>query len=186
MHGYYKNPEKTAEAMKGEWLLSGDVGVVFPNGAIKIIDRVKNIFKLSQGEYIAPEKVEGIFIKSLWCDQVWIYGDSFHDYPVGVLVANEARVKKWCQDNNQTFSKEILENLELKQTVIEDLWRMATESKLTSLEKPGQITLVFEPFSIENEIMTPTMKMKRNVAKKYYQARLDEMYSKPRLLPPKK
>lgn len=64
MTGYFRNPEKTTEAFEGEWFCSGDVGMVFPNGALKIIDRAKNIFKLSQGEYIAPEKIENVFIKS--------------------------------------------------------------------------------------------------------------------------
>lgn len=64
MKGYYKNPEKTAEAFHNDWLLSGDVGLIKPNGAIKVIDRAKNIFKLSQGEYIAPEKLENVYVQS--------------------------------------------------------------------------------------------------------------------------
>jgi long-chain acyl-CoA synthetase len=65
MDGYFKNPDKTAEAFHdGDWLLSGDVGMILPNGALKIVDRAKNIFKLSQGEYIAPEKLENVYVKS--------------------------------------------------------------------------------------------------------------------------
>ena len=61
-NGYYKRPDKTAEAFDEEgWFMTGDVGIVMPNGSVKIIDRCKNIFKLSQGEYIAPERVEQIY-----------------------------------------------------------------------------------------------------------------------------
>ena len=63
--GYYKRPDKTAECFDSEgWFRSGDVGMVYPNGSVRIIDRSKNIFKLSQGEYIAPEKLENVFVLS--------------------------------------------------------------------------------------------------------------------------
>ena len=60
--GYFMNPDKNAEAFNQGWLMSGDVGVILPNGSVKIIDRAKNIFKLAQGEYIAPEKLENVYL----------------------------------------------------------------------------------------------------------------------------
>jgi long-chain acyl-CoA synthetase len=87
MKGYFRNPEKTAEALSEDgWIYTGDVGLVKKNGAIKIIDRAKNIFKLSQGEYIAPEKLENVYVQSKFVLQSWIYGDSLRDYLVGFFV----------------------------------------------------------------------------------------------------
>lgn len=96
MSGYFKNPEKTEEAFHDGWLQSGDVAQINPNGSVKIIDRAKNIFKLSQGEYIAPEKIENIFIQSGWLDQVWIHGDSLNDFIVLIAVINMPSAEKWA------------------------------------------------------------------------------------------
>lgn len=96
-NGYYKNPEKTAECMeKDGWFLTGDVGKIYPNGSIKIIDRSKNIFKLSQGEYIAPEKLENMFMLSPFVAQSMVYGNSFQNNCVAIVVANDDTLKKWA------------------------------------------------------------------------------------------
>jgi len=85
--GYFMQPDKTAEAIDEQgWLHTGDVGIVYPNGTIRILDRCKNIFKLSQGEYVAPEKVENILIQSNYIAQCLVHGDSFRDCTVGIVV----------------------------------------------------------------------------------------------------
>ena len=98
--GYYKRPDKTAEAFDSEgWFMTGDVGLIYPNGSLRIIDRSKNIFKLSQGEYIAPEKIENVLILSKYIAQCFIYGDSLKNALVSVIVVEEAEVKAWAEAN---------------------------------------------------------------------------------------
>ena len=85
--GYYKEPEKTKEMIDADgWMHSGDIGMIRPDGSLKIIDRVKNIFKLSQGEYIAPEKIESVYLKVKGIAEVFVYGDSTKSFCVAVIV----------------------------------------------------------------------------------------------------
>ena len=96
-NGYFQRPDKTKEAIVDGWLLSGDVGLVYPNGTVKIIDRSKNIFKLSQGEYLAPEKLENAYIQSELVTQIMIYGDSFKNCAVGIVVPDEQALEAWAK-----------------------------------------------------------------------------------------
>jgi len=96
--GYFRDPEKTAEMLDEEgYLHSGDVGVLYPNGSIKIIDRSKNIFKLSQGEYVAPEKLENIFIQSPYIAQCMVYGNSLKSCTIAIVVVDPEPLKKWAE-----------------------------------------------------------------------------------------
>lgn len=81
------------------------MALIYPNGSAKIIDRSKNIFKLSQGEYIAPEKLENIYSLSPLIAQSFIYGDSLRSCTVGIIVPHTDKVKKWAHENGKHLIK---------------------------------------------------------------------------------
>jgi len=84
--GYYNNKEKTAESFVDGWFKTGDVGQRNEDGTFSIIDRKKNIFKLSQGVYVAPEKLENLYSRTRVVSQCWIYGDPTQSFLVAVVV----------------------------------------------------------------------------------------------------
>jgi len=161
MSGYYKNKEKTDEVLKDGWLSSGDVGLINPNGSIKIIDRAKNIFKLSQGEYIAPEKLENVYIQSSWIAQIWIIGDSIRDYIIAFIVVEPEAVQRYAKENGTEFNEALLKDDKLRQIIYDDIIRLAGANKFNSLEKPKQMTLIKDPWTVEDGHLTPTQKLKR-------------------------
>lgn len=164
---YYRMPDRFAESIKDGWLYTGDIGRVFANGSVKIVDRVKNIFKLSQGEYIAPEKLENVFLQSDFVLAAWMTGDSTKDYVVGFCVVEPVSLKKAF--GQEELNEEFLTRDDVKQFILDDLWKLAVDNKFSSLEKPKQLTLVDKAFNeINPELLTPTFKMKRNVAKVFF------------------
>ena len=87
MPEYFLLPDKTSETMdKDGWLHTGDIGAIMPNGTLKIVDRKKNIFKLSNGEYIAPEKLENVYSNSPQIAQIYVHGDSDQPHAVAIVV----------------------------------------------------------------------------------------------------
>lgn len=92
--GYYKDAEKTKEALTEDgWLKTGDVGMLLPETkGLKIIDRKKNIFKLQQGEYVAAEKVEQIYHKCEYVDEIFLHGESTEVFCIAIVVPNKKKV----------------------------------------------------------------------------------------------
>lgn len=85
--GYFKDPEKTAELFDADgYLHTGDIGQILPNGCLKIIDRKKHIFKLAQGEYIAPEKIENVYVQAAVVQQVYVDGNSLENFLIAIVV----------------------------------------------------------------------------------------------------
>lgn len=97
--GYFRDQEKTSETIDSEgWMHSGDIGLLLPNGALKIIDRKKNIFKLAQGEYISPEKIENTYIRARGVQEVFVHGDSLERYCVGIIVPKPDEIVKIAKE----------------------------------------------------------------------------------------
>ncbi|GMR32809.1 hypothetical protein PMAYCL1PPCAC_03004, partial [Pristionchus mayeri] len=178
--GYYKNPEETAKALDGEgWLHTGDVGRWTPEGTLKIVDRKKHIFKLSQGEYVAPEKVENVYVTSKFVGQVFLHGDSLKTCVIGVVVPDAEILLPHAETMGITGSmEELCKDEKIKKIILDDMIAVGKKAKLNSIEQVKDIFLSPELFSIENDLVTPTMKSKRPNIKKRYAKELTDMYSR--------
>ena len=179
--GYYKDKKKTDEVLESDgWFHSGDIAEMTPEGAFKIIDRKKNIFKLSQGEYVAVEKVESAYKKDQFVEQIWVYGNSFENCLVAVVVPAETKLREWAQHHHASHGtmEEMCKDEKLKKHILETLTATAKDLKLKGFEIVKDIHLETEPFAVENDMITPTFKLKRPQLQKKYQSEIDAMYQK--------
>ena len=107
-----------------------------------------------------------------------MYGDSLRDYIIGFVVIDPEISKRYAKEHSKD-PETICDDAEFKQEVLEDIWKLGDENKFNSLEKPKQIALLKDPFTIESDVLTPTMKLKRNVAKKVFEDKIVELYELP-------
>uniref|UniRef100_A0A8C2G754 Long-chain-fatty-acid--CoA ligase n=1 Tax=Cyprinus carpio TaxID=7962 RepID=A0A8C2G754_CYPCA len=177
--GYLKDPEKTKEALDEDgWVHTGDIGRWLPNGTLKIVDRKKHIFKLAQGEYIAPEKIENIYIRSEAVAQAFVHGDSLQACLVAIIVPDPDFLPGWAKKRGIEGSyEELCKNKEVKKAILEDIVKLGKESGLKSFEQVKDIALHTEMFSIQNGLLTPTLKAKRADLRDCFRKLIDELYS---------
>lgn len=164
--GYFNNPEDTAKAMTEDgWFRTGDVCTVDEMGRFTIIDRRKNVLKLAQGEYISPERLEGVYMSELgYFAQGYIHGDSLQTYLVGIFGVQPdtfapfaSKVLGRSIDQNDTEAiKSVSNNDKVRATVLKDLERVAKKHKLAGYERVKNVALMVDPFTIENNLLTPT------------------------------
>lgn len=181
--GYYKDEEKTREAIDDDkWFHTGDVGMINERGAIVIIDRKKNIFKLAQGEYIAPEKIENVYAKEPVIGQIYLHGDSLQSCLVAVVVPDQETLEsvvaaKLPHIHSKKLSfAELCKEPQVAALVLAAITKVGKQSGLNGFEQAKALYLESEPFAVENDLLTPTFKVKRPQASKRYEAIIAQLY----------
>jgi len=160
MDGYFKEPAMTAETLVDGWLHTGDEGFIDPQGFLKITGRVKDLFKTSKGKYVAPSPIEMRISANADVEQVAVVGDGIPQ-PIVLLVLSESGMKKSKSEITDSLLKTIGE----------------VNTQIDQHEQVKVAIIVKTPWTVENELLTPTMKIKRNPIEKIYRPSYEKWYA---------
>ncbi|MEL6239354.1 MAG: AMP-dependent synthetase/ligase, partial [Pseudomonadota bacterium] len=174
MHGYWQNEAETQRTIKDGWLHTGDIGHLDDKGRIVITDRKKDMIVNDKGDNVAPQKIEGMLTLQPEIAQAMVSGDK-RPYVVGLIVPDAEWALEWAQANGENFDLQALQDLPaFKKAVREAVDR--TNKDLSVTEKVRKFEFADEAFAIENEEMTPSMKIRRHKIRDRYMPRIDGMY----------
>jgi len=177
-HGYYKNDEENKKCFDEEgYFHTGDVGRLYPNygNGLKIVDRVKEIFKLSQGEYIIPAKLESVYTKSIYVQQLMIYGNPTKNNIIAIVIPDKKKCAEALNISIDDLVKDT-ENKKLHELIINDFNKLAVDAEFNGLEKVKYILVDFDEFTNNNNCLTPTMKIIRKNVEIKFKERIDKLY----------
>ncbi len=174
MHGYWQNPEQTALTLQDGWLHTGDIGHFDDKGRLVITDRKKDMIVNDKGDNIAPQKIEGMLTLQPEIAHAKVSGDRRH-YEVGLVVPDAEWALPWAQSNDEKFDLAALQQLPAFRSAIRAAVDRVNQD-LSVIEKVRQFAFADEAFSIENEQMTPSLKIRRHKLRERYGERLDGLY----------
>lgn len=183
---YYKNKDATKEAIDEDgWFSTGDIAYIDGKGRLYIIDRVKNFFKLSHGEYIAPEKIENIYLSSCpFITQIFVFGNSLRSFLIGIVSVDINEIIKILNDLGEerhhhwditTLLVNLNEDSKLKTKLLTEINKFVCDG-LQGFEKLHNIYIGIDLMSVTNDCITPTFKIKRIQSTKYFKPQLDKLY----------
>jgi len=177
MRGYYGQPEATAAVLKDGWFATGDVGHLEKDGRLYITDRKKDLFKLSNGKYIAPQMIESLLKQSEFINQVTVVGAG-RKQPAALIVPDWENLKQALSETEKGFPQDRVE-LSRYSAAIKIVQRdvAALTSELSDYERIRRVALLPNEFSIDGGELTPTLKIKRRVIDERFGDLIEELYS---------
>jgi long-chain acyl-CoA synthetase len=174
MHGYWRNEAETERVLKDGWLYTGDIGRLDEKGRLRITDRKKDLIVNDKGDNIAPQKVEGMLTLQPEIAQAMVSGDQ-RPYIVGLVVPDQEWLAGWASERGVgPVLSQLSGNADLQKALMAAVDRVNAD--LSVIEKVRRVTIADEPFSIENEQMTPSMKNRRHAIRAVYGERIDALY----------
>lgn len=176
MMGYYNKPELTKEVIDEDgWMHTGDLGEINEYGQVRITGRLKNLFKTSLGKYINPDIIEGKFSESGFIENIVVIGEN-QKYAGAIIIPDFAFLKTWCQKHEISFTtpQEMIKNPEVKKRYAEEVKKI--NQNFGDTEKIKRYELIADEWSVGNGILTPTLKVKRNIVKEKYRDLIEMMY----------
>jgi len=175
MDGYWMNDAESHRVLQDGWLLTGDIGHIDKDGHVVITDRKKDILINDKGDNVAPQRVEGMLTLQDEIAQAMVYGDR-RPYLVGVVVPEAEWALAWARDNGMPADlHKLAHEPEFHRAVMAAVDRV--NSKVSVIEKVRRVIVAEEPFTTENQQMTPSLKIRRHVLKQVYGPRLDKLYA---------
>lgn len=178
--GYYNNPEANAQAFTDDgWFRTGDAGYLTDSGAIVLTERVKDLFKTSNGKYIAPQLLESRMAENKYIDEVAVIGDE-RKFVTALVVPNLTQVCAWAESQHIETSdtNKLLRDPKLIEMIMKEIDEL--QADLASYEQIKRITLLPSHFSLEKGEITNTLKVRRSVVAKHYAKEIEAMYDGPK------
>ena len=176
MMGYFKDPEKTQEEMKDGYFHTGDIGILDEEGFLKITDRKKEMFKTSGGKYVAPQMIENIMKQSRFIEQIMVIGEG-EKMPAALIQPSFEFIKEWASRKKLDIGKtdlEISTNAEVIKRISQEVEKF--NSQFGKWEQVKRFELTPDVWSIDNNQLTPTLKLRRKIIIQMYQKLYDKIY----------
>jgi long-chain acyl-CoA synthetase len=177
MRGYYGHPEETAAVLRDQWFATGDVGHLDKSGRLYITDRKKDLFKLSNGKYVAPQQIESLLKQSEFVGQVVVVGAS-RKQPAALIVPEWEALQQALSEAGEEFPSNRVELSELPAAIkLVQNEVVSLTRDLHDYERIRRIALLPDEFTIDKGELTPTLKVKRRVIDQKFGDLIDELYS---------